>query len=95
MCSICISDNLNHSTITMPCCKQAFHLQCIAKWIQCEKITCPLCRSIIPQQYIAIIDPFHSQKQNLKHTLQSLFIEQGIKTTTSFIDDNTIIIHTD
>lgn len=58
----CIICGINGYNISASCCKQPFHLDCLAKWCgnhseSMKKETCPCCRAIITQQHHQVPPP--------------------------------------
>ena len=42
-CPICLAE-LNDTVVTMGCCKQNMHLNCMVRWMN-QQQTCPMCRA--------------------------------------------------
>lgn len=47
-CSICLVEfEKEHVVCQLPRCSHLFHMDCIEKWLERCKFTCPLCRSLL------------------------------------------------
>ncbi|XXG71225.1 hypothetical protein AAC387_Pa07g0527 [Persea americana] len=48
MCSICLGEFDREDLVSwVPGCRHLFHAACITRWLDQERFTCPLCRSVI------------------------------------------------
>lgn len=49
-CSICLSEIQKDNTIIKTPCSHIFHEECIKKWCEMDKQTCPFCRTQLPMK---------------------------------------------
>jgi hypothetical protein len=68
-CSICLCAVNKDKWIT-PCCKQAFHKQCIDKWTS-KNQTCPLCRHRVVSQKTSAVYYGESARARLETRLDT------------------------
>lgn len=65
-CPVCYTtvDNQSNSCI-LPDCKHKFCTTCITSWFKKNKLSCPCCRGVIPNEFITEYDPNFFQRQRL------------------------------
>ncbi|XP_058093157.1 probable E3 ubiquitin-protein ligase XERICO [Magnolia sinica] len=49
-CSVCLTRFEPESEINRLPCEHFFHKDCLEKWLEYQHVTCPLCRSPLPQE---------------------------------------------
>jgi hypothetical protein len=72
-CAICLAEVLPNDPITSLDCGHRFHTECIMRSMQSGIATCPLCRSIIPNNdYAHLANPTMTYEQALSNRNQAL-----------------------
>lgn len=76
-CPICMGTIAIRDSISLDCDvrrKHAFHKECLTKWLQQDKESCPSCREHIPYNVILTLDPTHFVRKT-----RSLLVPQTIE----------------
>lgn len=51
-CSICMEPYVLNEEVKVLPCKHMFHIECVRKWLCCEKTSCPTCREDVRKLHI-------------------------------------------
>jgi hypothetical protein len=67
-CPICLED-VSNTHVTMECCRQKMHLECIIRWLH-TNMTCPMCRA----EYNGLSGTFDNQVMVIQETNKNRYL---------------------